>query len=36
LWDIAGKAAGLPVYRLLGGPVRTHIPLYANINRAAR
>lgn len=36
LWDIAGKAAGLPIYRLLGGPVRTQIPLYANINRAAR
>ncbi|MCA1723955.1 MAG: hypothetical protein LC748_06870, partial [Thermomicrobia bacterium] len=32
LWDIAGKAAGLPVYRLLGGPVRERIPLYANIN----
>lgn len=36
LWDIAGKAAGLPIYRLLGGPVRDRIPLYANINRAAR
>jgi galactonate dehydratase len=24
----------LPVYRLFGGPVRTTIPLYANINRA--
>ena len=36
LWDIAGKAAGLPVYRLLGGPVRARIPLYANINRAVR
>src|SRR5262249_36410497 len=34
LWDLAGKAAGLPVYRLLGGPVQTRIPLYANINRA--
>ena len=26
LWDIAGKAAGLPVHTLLGGPVRTEIP----------
>jgi galactonate dehydratase len=34
LWDLAGKAAGLPVYRMLGGPVQTEIPLYANINRA--
>ncbi|MGN6359525.1 MAG: mandelate racemase/muconate lactonizing enzyme family protein [Thermomicrobiales bacterium] len=34
LWDIAGQAAGVPVYRLLGGPVRQRIPLYANVNRA--
>lgn len=36
LWDLAGKAAGVPVYRLFGGPVRTRIPVYANINRASR
>lgn len=30
LWDIAGKAAGLSVGRLLGGRVRDRVPVYAS------
>jgi L-alanine-DL-glutamate epimerase-like enolase superfamily enzyme len=30
LWDLKGKWAGAPVYRLLGGPTRETIPAYAS------
>lgn len=30
LWDIKGKALGVPVYQLLGGKVRDEVPCYAN------
>ena len=28
LWDLAGKALGVPVYQLLGGPTRDRVRLY--------
>jgi galactonate dehydratase len=30
LWDLKGKALGVPVYELLGGRVHDRIPIYAN------
>lgn len=30
LWDILGKHTDLPVFRLLGGPIKDRIPVYAS------
>src|SRR4029077_2424653 len=35
LWDILGKAVGLPIYRLLGGPVREFVPTKWSISGVA-
>jgi muconate cycloisomerase len=35
LWDILGKVAGMPVYRLLGGPVRERVPIKMSVSGAA-
>ena len=31
LWDIKGKALGVPVYELLGGPTRGRVRVYAHV-----
>lgn len=35
LWDILGKSVGLPVYRLLGGPVREFVPTKFSVSGLA-
>jgi galactonate dehydratase len=32
LWDIKGKALGVPVYELFGGPTRNRVRVYAHAN----
>lgn len=31
VWDLRGKHFGVPVYRLLGGPTRPTVPVYASL-----
>jgi galactonate dehydratase len=35
LWDIKGKALGVPVYELLGGPTRSKVRVYEHVRTAA-
>ena len=35
LWDIKGKALGVPVYELLGGPTRRRVRVYAHARTVA-
>ncbi len=35
LWDIKGKALGVPVYELLGGPTRNKVRVYAHAGTVA-
>ncbi len=34
LWDLTGKAMGVPVYKLLGGPLRDRIRIYSHCGGA--
>jgi galactonate dehydratase len=34
LWDITGKAFGVPVYKLLGGPTRDRVRVYGRLDPA--
>ena len=36
LWDIKGKALGVPIYELLGGPTRTRVRVYAHAGTPER
>ncbi|HEV3081656.1 MAG TPA: galactonate dehydratase [Gemmataceae bacterium] len=36
LWDIKGKALGVPVYELLGGPTRNRVRVYAHAHTPQR